>query len=226
MAAAIAVAVIGAGMWFSLRPDSSPTDSQLATSLFTPPLIPSGGIANDPSGQRARQMVLISRMVGVPGVLPTRLAPAATPLPRTIEAAAVDPVLGNDWPEAPWDSALKAGLGSVARVVGLTISSVRTNRTAANAGGRPNFLVRQELADGRSIWVYEGVMDDFTAISQLLQASGINISVPKFTRPDYILTARSGPSRTTRLAAVAGYLPADSLDALMSKIDFSVAEEK
>ena len=79
--------------------------------------------------------------------------------------------------------------------------------------------VRQQLADGRSIWIFEGLEDDFADVSDILQASGINVSIPIRTRPDYIFGSQARPMRTVRMAAVAGYLPADSLNALMNKVE-------
>ncbi|MGH7584453.1 MAG: anti-sigma factor family protein, partial [Gemmatimonadales bacterium] len=148
IAAAIAAAVVGTGVWFSLRPDRVVNpDSQLATSLLTPSL----GVAlpdANPAGQRARQITISNRVTGVPGVLALHHAPVAS-FPRSVAAAAVDPVLGDDWPESALDSIVRL---AVARIEGLTVTSIRTHRSDGSTGARPTSLVREQLPDGRSIW--------------------------------------------------------------------------
>ncbi|MGH7581929.1 MAG: hypothetical protein ACREL5_01735, partial [Gemmatimonadales bacterium] len=108
---------------------------------------------------------------------------------------------------------------AVARIEGLTVTSIRTHRSDGSTGARPTSLVREQLPDGRSIWIFEGLEEDFADVSDILQATGINVSIPIRTRPDYISGPQAHPMRTVRMAAVAGYLPADSLNALMNQVE-------
>jgi hypothetical protein len=113
------------------------------------------------------------------------------------------------------DSARALGGGALAHVDGIPVSSVRIHRSAI--GGRPTIMVRQQLRDGRSVWVFEGLEDDITPFNQVLQASGIATSMVTRTRPDYVGTG-ADVQITTRMVTVAGYLPVDSLNVLAGKL--------
>ena len=60
-------------------------------------------------------------------------------------------------------------------------------------------------------------VDDITPVNQILQASGIAMSMLSRTHPDYV-----GPdgqmTRTMRIVTVVGHLPVDSLNTLMGKV--------
>ena len=96
----------------------------------------------------------------------------------------VDPVVANDWVRSSWDDALKVGNGSLARVPELGVTNVRMH--ASTSGGRPTFMIRQQLADGRSVWIFEGPVDDIMPVHRILQASGIAMSMLSRTHPDYV----------------------------------------
>ena len=217
MMRAAAAAVIGFGVWFSLQPDRvDQQTSQLATTLTGPGILSTAlGIHDsDAGGLRQRELQLASRTFAAPRMLPGPDAIAAAPrlMAATVE---VDPVVTNDWARSNWDNAFKAGNGSLARVNGLPVTSVRMHTSAS--GGRPTFMVRQQLADGRPVWVFEGPVDDVTPINQLLQASGIAMSMLSRTHPDYVGTD-GAMTRTVRIVTVVGHLPVDSLNALIGKV--------
>jgi anti-sigma factor RsiW len=213
---AVAAAVVGLGLWFSL--EAARTDqptAELATSLLTPAFL--GGLDrgdSDAGTMRARSLVMASRAMTAPHVLPARGAAAIAPRMMN-PAVEVDPVIANDWVRSNWDDALKAGSGSLARVTGLTVASVRMHASAN--GGRPVFMVRQQLADGRPVWVFEGPVDDIAPVNQVLQASGIAMSMLSRTHPDYV--GLDGQiTRTVRIVTVVGHLPVDSLNVLIGKV--------
>lgn len=213
---AAAAAMVGLGVWFSLQPDlgEKPT-AQLATTLVTPGLFGVlGGSDSDAGAVRERKREIAFRAFTTPQVRPERDAIVFSPR-MMIPAMEVDPVIANDWVRSNWDDALKLGNGSLARVAGLEVSSVRLHASAS--GGRPTFMIRQQLADGRPVWVFEGPVDDVTPVNQILQASGIAMSMLSRTHPDYV-----GPdgqmTRTVRIVTVVGHLPVDSLNALMGKV--------
>ena len=212
---AAAAAVVGLGVWFSLQPTRTQPTAQLATSLVTPAFL--GGFdrsASDSGAMRAHDLVMISRAYGAPHVLPVRGASEVPP--RVMNPAVdVDPVIAKDWVSSNWDEALKAAGGSLARVSGLPVATVRMQASAS--GGRPVFMVRQQLADGRPVWVFEGPVDEITPVNQVLQASGIATSMLSRTHPDYV-----GPdgqiTRTVRIVTVVGHLPVDSLNVLIGNV--------
>jgi hypothetical protein len=120
-----------------------------------------------------------------------------------------------DWETISWDAAVALGHGSLARLDGLAVSAVRIQR--GSRGGRPTFLVRHQLPDGRSLWVVEGPVEDVGPVHRMLEASGLSMSMPLRARPDYVGTD-DAPTRTVRMVTVAGYLPVDSLDAMIGKL--------
>lgn len=213
---AAAAAVVGLGVWFSLQPDQADQPStQLAATLGAPVLSGLFGLNDSDAGaSRQRVLEMAARTSAAPRVLPGRDPIVFVPRLMT-PSVEVDPVVTNDWVRSGWDEALRFGNGSLARVAGLGVTSVRMHASAS--GGRPTFMVRQQLPDGRSVWVFEGPVDDVTPINQVLQASGIAMSMFSRTHPDYV-----GPdgqvTRTTRIVTVVGHLPVDSLNALMGKV--------
>jgi hypothetical protein len=212
---AAAAAVVGLGVWFSLQPDQvNQPSAQLATTLGAPGLSGLLGDNSDADAIRQRELEMAARSSVAPRILPGRTAIVFAPRLMTASVE-VDPVLANDWVSSTWDDALRIGKGSLARVAGLGVTSVRMHASAS--GGRPTFMIRQQLTDGRSVWVFEGPVDDITPVNQILQASGIAMSMPYRTHPDYV-----GPdgqeTRTLRMVTVVGHLPVDSLNALMGKV--------
>jgi hypothetical protein len=213
---AAAAAVVGLGVWFSLQPDqANQPAAQLANTLAAPALSGLFGVNDSDAGAiRERALEMAARTSAAPRVLPGREPIVFAPRLMT-PSVDVDPVVANDWVRSSLDDALKVGNGSLARVAGLGVTSVRMHASAS--GGRPTFMIRQQLADGRSVWVFEGPVDDIAPVHQVLQASGIAMSMLSRTHPDYV-----GPdgqmTRTVRIVTVVGHLPVDSLNALMGKV--------
>jgi anti-sigma factor RsiW len=209
-----AMAIVGSGLWFTVRPDRSTAGTgQYAGSLSTPSI--SNG-APSAASLHTRAAVLANRTTVTPHLSLDTAAPSSTSLTRAkIDLVDVDPVVASEWPASNWDAAVLAGNGTLDRVGGLSVASVRV-RASVN-GGRPTFMIRQQLADGRPVWVFEGPEADVTSVNQVLQASGIAMSMPHRSRPDYV-TADGQLVRTQRMVTVVGHLPVDSLNVLASKL--------
>lgn len=215
-AAAAAVVVLGTGVAFSLN-SNAPTGgaATLASSLASTSIFRLGRGEVDAAAIRNRKLTIADRDTPTPQVLAPRVAvPFAVPV-RLGAATEVDPVITSEWTVATLTDALKAADGKLARVDNIPVKMVRIHTSAQ--GGRPTFLIRQELPDGRFIWVLEGLERDIAPVDQVLQASGIATSMPTRTRPDYVGTGAE-TSITVRMVRVVGYLPADSLNALALKL--------
>lgn len=213
IATAAAAAMVGLGVWFSLKPEAN-VNADLAATLGMPRSGVSSTGVTDSAGMRARQLAIVGRTNPAPSVVP--LGGAMPDAPGTaIGTAAVDPVFTADWTATDTASARSLGAGSLAHVASVPVASVHVHPSAI--GGRPTIIVRQELRDGRPIWVLEGLEDDITPFSQVLQASGFAISMITRTRPDYV-GAAPNLRISTRMVTVAGYLPVDSLNALAGKL--------
>lgn len=186
-------AMVGMGL-FGLRTDSVPA---VADSIS------------------ARTLTLASRAAMSPRVITTSV-PAGGGSRRTL--AAMDPMITIDptagWQTASWQEARRQTRNAVAHLEGLTVSDVRLRSN--QAGGRPTAMVRQQLRDGRAVWVIEGTEAELDGVARMLDASGITMSTPRRGRPDYI-GPDDAPVRTIRLVALAAYLPIDSLNALMAE---------
>jgi anti-sigma factor RsiW len=213
---AAAVAVIGVGVWFSFQPATAARGTtQLATSLGLSGFFELGHGGVDQAAIRDRELTMASRATAVPRVL---VGPATIPFaPPTLlgTAAEVDPVVTSEWTVATVDDALKAADGKLPHVPDIPVRLVRIHPSAV--GGRPTFLIRQQLPDGHFIWVVEGLERDIAPVDQLVQASGIAMSMPARTRPDYV-DSGTGTAITVRMVRVVGYLPVDSLNALARKL--------
>lgn len=216
--AAAAAAIIGVGVWFSLQPDQAEpvaAGPQLAASLPAADFLLPGHSGSDRAATWHRQVTIAARTT-----VPARVVPplATTPLARphlVATATDVDPVVASDWNSASWNEALAASDGSLAHVSGLAVTEVRMHPSAS--GGRPTFMVRQQLPDGNLVWVFEGPVDDVAPVNQLLQASGIAMSLPSRTHPDYVFGA-NGINRPSRMVTVVGHLTVDSLNVLSARI--------
>jgi hypothetical protein len=204
---AAAAAVIGVGVWFSLQPEQA---ERATTHLAAPGATPGlfgyrGGTAT--AARAARGLRMSAAITNAPTVLgQPGIDGARTGLVSPV--ADVDPIVTNDWTETTWIDALQASNGSLAHIAGLPVTSVRMH--TSTQGGRPTFMIRQKLADGRPVWVFEGLVDDITPVNQVLEASGVGMSMALRTRGDYI-----GTDRTVRMMTVVGNVPVDSLNALM-----------
>lgn len=213
--AAAAVIAIGTGIAFTLKPASGfPGATQLASTLASSSLFRFGHASADSAAIRDRQLTIADRAIAAPQVLAGKSATVFAPN-APIEAAEVDPVIASEWTVATMDEALKEAGGKLARVSTFPVRGVRIHTNPA--GGRPTFLVRQELPNGSFIWVLEGLERDIAPVDQVLQASGIATSMPTRTHGDYVNTGVE-TAVTVRMVRVVGYLPADSLNTLAQKL--------
>jgi hypothetical protein len=217
-----AMATIAAGVWLALQPAPANAPApRLATAFVAPPILARSNLADSMrrlEEDAARSAALFSRAVTRPRVVAPMITAAA--IHETVSRATrpvedVDPAIGPGWQTASWDSALTAGHGALARLEGLPVHDVRI--LPASDGGRPSFIVHHVLPDGRAVWVIEGTVEDIVPVHQLLEASGLSMSIPLRARPDYI-GSDAAPSRTVRMVSVAAYLPTDSLDALVQHL--------
>jgi hypothetical protein len=216
MMAAAAVAAIGIGVWFSVRAgDASRGPTEFASVLGLSSFFRVGHATGDAAAIRGRQLTIADRALPQAEV---HAGPATTALttPATIgKATEVDPVVASEWSIVSVDQALEADSGRLPHISGIPVKLVRIHPSAI--GGRPTLLVRQEMLDGHALWVLEGLERDIAPIDQLLQASGIAMSMATRTRPDYV-NLGTETAVTVRMVRVVGYLPADSLNALAQKI--------
>lgn len=212
---AVAAALVGVGVWFALKPEiTGAARAQLAASLGVPTIVGFHADGTDSIGIREKQSELMSRANTAPQVRAFGDAPrmASALTPRGTE---VDPVFTAEWTPTDLDAALKSGGGSLARISGVPVAVVRIH--PSSIGGRPTFMVRQQLPDGRAVWVFEGLQEDIAPVNQVLQASGIAMSMVTRTKPDYVGTG-ADLRVTTRMVTVVGYLPVDSLNALVARL--------
>ncbi|MES2306242.1 MAG: zf-HC2 domain-containing protein [Gemmatimonadota bacterium] len=220
--AAASVAVVGLSTYLALQPVPAATSpTRLAAAFVAPALFATAGSASattptEPAPLTAEQrtMTLASRAVIRPQVVGPAPAMQVVRRFRPVEPLAeIDPSTG--WESLSWDAAMTLAHGSIARLEGYAVAAVRIQRSAS--GGRPTFLVRHQLPDGRSLWVVEGQVDEVGPVHQLLEASGLSMSIPLRAKPDYVGTDEE-PKRTIRMVTIAGYLPSDSLNAMMGKL--------
>ncbi|MEO5800963.1 MAG: zf-HC2 domain-containing protein [Gemmatimonadales bacterium] len=220
--AAASIAVVGLSSYLALQPVPANTSSTRLAAAFVAPTIfakvgsPMATTPDEPAPLSAEQrtLTLASRAVIRPQVVGPAPTMQVTRRFRPVEPLAeLDPSAG--WESLSWEAAMALAHGSIARLEGYAVAAVRIQRSAN--GGRPTFLVRHQLPDGRSLWVVEGQVEDVGPVHQLLEASGLSMSIPVRAKPDYIGTD-DDPKRTIRMVTIAGYLPSDSLDAMMGKL--------
>jgi anti-sigma factor RsiW len=156
-----------------------------------------GSSAKTATGQAASTM-------SAPAVLPgTALAAVAT-----VTNNENDPMVGASWASLSWVAAQQGTTARLAKIRGIPAGNVRMNHDAAGS----TYMVRQQLADGRPVWVVEGLDDDITPVRQLLQASGYSASRSMVTS---LSAGSTNAPHTTRTVAVFGHLPVDSLNVLV-----------
>lgn len=220
--AAASAAAIGFSTWLAVQPAPDVRSTpRLATAFVAPTIFARIGSGVSPATEppaltpTQRTLTLAMRTVIRPEVTgPAPVPAAAMRRLRPVEPMAeLDPSAG--WETISWDAAVALGRGSLAHLDGFVVSAVRIQRSAR--GGRPTFLVRHQLPDGRSLWVVEGPVEDVGPVHRLLEASGLSMSMPLRARPDYVGTDEA-PTRTVRMVTLAGYLPVDSLDVMVGKL--------
>lgn len=211
--AAAGIAILGATTWIANQPGAPVTGNpRLATAFVAPTLF--ARVATDGGATVAahdlRTLTLASRAVITPRVVaPTPSALVMRRFRPVEPLAEVDPSTG--WETISWEGAVALSHGPIARLDGIPVNLVRLSRSSD--GGRPTFMVRHLLPDGRSLWVVEGLIENVDPIHQLLEASGLSTSSPVRANPDYI-----GSERMIRVVTIAGVLPVDSLNEMRAKL--------
>ncbi|MES2125054.1 MAG: zf-HC2 domain-containing protein [Gemmatimonadota bacterium] len=217
--AAAAAVLIGFTTWLSTpTAPAAPANPRLATAFVAPTLFARiGNLEASPAEAVSattdqRTMTLASRAAIRPKVVGSATMTPAVRRMRPIEPLAVlDPSAG--WESMSWDEAKALNGGALAQIDGEAVVTVRIKRS--QSGGRPTFMVRHLLADGRSLWVVEGPTDEVGEVYRLLEASGMSIAMPLRATPDYV-GAADAPVRTVRMVTVAGYLPVTDLNEMES----------
>jgi hypothetical protein len=222
IAAALFATAIGAGTWMAVHTRSS-VGSQLAGTLVTPSLLEqlnandSGNRNFGPADATRRAALMAFVTNGLKPQTTVSFAAAATHQAETADPAVdVDPVEAAGWPATNLDSAMAITHGALARLDGLPIRSIRIH--ANGQGERPTIVVRQQLADGRAVWVVEGPETQVGPVSQIFAASNVGMSMPLRTHPDYVQTADNQLHQSIRVITVAAFLAPDSLNALTGKL--------
>lgn len=228
VAAAVAILLLGATgrlAWQDQSADGARVSGtpRLATAFVASPIMAGAGLFSGrpdslwpaTNSLAARTLTLASRAAMAPRVIAASVSTSG-PNRRTLAAmdpmAEIDPTAG--WETTSWHDARRLTRNAVAHLKGLPVSDVRLRSN--QVGGRPTAMVRQQLRDGRAVWVIEGTEAELDGVARLLDASGIAMSTPRRGRPDYI-GPDDAPVRTIRMVAVAAYLPIDSLNVLLSE---------
>ena len=211
-AAAVAAAVVGS--WMIQRDDTKTAARAALANVFVAPALFASNAPTAVDGDQ-RALELANRSTVFPRIATTGTPPA--PMARRLSLA--DPMAdftpSTGWEAISWEDAVRLGDGSLARLHGLPITAVRIGRT--ESGARPTMLVRHQLPDGRSAWVIEGTEAGIATVYAVLEASGLSLSTPVRTRPDYLGTSAQ-QARTVRMVTVAAYMSADSLQALVGTL--------
>ena len=211
------VALIGGTTWLAMQPGASRTP-RLATAAFvTPGLFADAPTIASPSNAdlARRSLSLAAQTRFRPRVVGPTIIPVAHGSVGSQALEGIDPAGGANWEPMTLEGAIEASHGPLSRLEGFTVLRVQVRRSTQ--GERPTVLVRHRAPDGRSLWVVEGPADELTSLSQMFEASGLTMSLPLRTRPDYV-GSDANPIRTERMVAVAAYLPVDSLDMLLGKL--------
>jgi hypothetical protein len=223
MVAAAAIA-LGLGSWAFTRDEPVSGGPRITTALVAPAIFARIGEFASNNGDSSaapanaaqqRTLALAARATLSPRVIPARVvhSPVAN---RKLQM--VDPILGvgpggSGWETTSLSKAREASPGGIAHLDGVTVNAVRLQQS--ELGGRPTAMVRHVLQDGKAVWVIEGTVQELEPITRVLEASGLTLSSPRRARPDY-LGSDEEPIRTTRMVAVAGFLPIDSLESIAS----------
>lgn len=178
------VALVGGTAWLSLQPGPQHTP-RLATAFVSPGLFADiGSITPTRRDATRRSMALAAQTHVRPRVMVSAQAPVARGGIDTRPVDDIDPAGGSEWEALTVDGAVEASRGPIPRLEGLAVARVQVRRSSS--GERPTVLVRQQTTDGRSVWVVEGPVDEIASLSQMFEASGLTMSIPQRTRPDYV----------------------------------------
>ncbi len=201
---------------------ASPNDWQQATTIPTIfQLRPAGsGDASpfDVWSTTDRSLAIVATFRPAPATRGAGPAPRVAPLrPRV---ASIDPIIEPDVGDG-WETVDVAAVASmsdhIVRLDGAGLALVGMHRLPAASGARASVLARYQSFEGRTIWVAEGEEEEMERLQDLLERKGLTLSVTRRTRPDYLVTEQ-GTARAIRHALVAGFLAADSLNALVERL--------
>ncbi len=141
------------------------------------------------------------------------IARAPEPLAAELSTDALAPEeerLDGVWRTVPWSDASNGESGiPLARVAGLPVVQVQVQSPQSAAGGSV-MVVAQQLASGEVIRTIEGPTAD---VSKLLTRRGDDAVLDSFGRPAATL------QRGDRMIAVTGQIPADSLQAMIRRVN-------
>lgn len=215
--AASVAAMLAVGVWSTITSAGTPSSAPRLSTAFVAPAILAGIDAISDVVSRAdldaRTRALAARAALRPRVVSPDRIPVVLAASQSLRV--IDPLIGSDhspgWEVTTLQAAQEASEGMVAHLQGIPVNAVKLHRV--EQGGRPTAMVRQVLPDGRALWVVEGAQDDVDPVFRMLEASGLSLSTPARSRPDY-LGPDEAPVRTIRVVAVAGYLAVDSLEVL------------
>lgn len=151
---------------------------------------------------------------GLVGGRPRRVEP---PAPAPASGVVSRPLsLPGDWSTVSLPDAEDDTGGLVARVNGLPVLQVQFR---ALGSGRPMMLVTQTQLTGERVYVVEGPVSQVAELVSAQLGNGMASSEPSRSLPDYDIGANGERvRRNSRVVAVIGRLPADSLNALAAGV--------
>jgi hypothetical protein len=152
--------------------------------------------------------------IGLVGSRPRRVEP---PAPAPASGVVSRPLsLPGDWSTVSLPDAEDETGGLVARVNGLPVLLVQFRVLGS---GRPMMLVTQTQLTGERVYVVEGPVSQVAELVSAQLGNGMASSEPSRSLPDYDVGANGERvRRNSRVVAVMGRLPADSLNALAAGV--------
>lgn len=214
MAASVAVAMIaGWGMRALLDPHVEDTALPVARAV----------VAAAPSLSPVSAAALPRRVVPRPapasdwerGASPVRLAAGGMAALEPPSPAPMSPPAPTNWDEVSLPEAAEATGSLVPSLPDLTVSTVRLQPVSELE--RPILEVTQRRADGETLITLEGPVGDVARLVAGLRRQGWSSSTPARSLADY-LEVEGAVRRTSRVVAVLGRLPTDTLNALVHAV--------
>ena len=215
-AASLLVAVgVGYGMRFSSATPSRPAVAERTAVVPAPPAAattPSVAMKAAPESRRERTATP-ARDSSSPRERPEAMVALVEtpPPPRSIQISTdslppeTAPTAGL-WRTVPWNEAKEQAGRAPPRVDGVPVVEVQVQSRREHEQGRPVTVVAQQLSSGQLITTIEGPVDDVWALLSRRGDQGDTAGAE---------TVRQG----SRLLAVTGQLPADSLRAMVRRVN-------
>jgi hypothetical protein len=216
-AASILLAVgVGYGMRSSAASPAQPAPAAREVADLAPPSAPSLPLTvpavHEPASRRARKTAPAPTTAARTEEREAMLALAQTPpAPRSIRISTdslppeTSPTAGL-WRTVPWTEAKEQMGSQPPRVDGVPVVEVQVQSRRDEEQGRPVTVVAQQLSSGELITTIEGPVDDVWALLSRRGDRGDTAGAE---------TLRQG----SRLLAVTGQLPADSLRAMVRRVN-------